>query len=76
MQAMRCATRGRSFSGDTAVAAILRRPRALGTMEEWNERLISREELTAYLFAVQDMKEDLRTIRELLEGGDNGQDDA
>jgi hypothetical protein len=41
-----------------------------------DERLISREELTAYLFAIQDMKEDLRTIRELLEGGDNGQDDA
>ena len=37
--------------------------------------LVSREELTAYLFTVQDMKRDLRAIRRLLEEdeGANGE---
>jgi hypothetical protein len=36
------------------------------------DELISREELTEYLFAVQDMKYDLREIL-LLRGGDDGE---
>jgi hypothetical protein len=41
-----------------------------------DERLISREELTAYLFAIQDMKEDVQKVRELLEGGEDAEADA
>jgi hypothetical protein len=38
--------------------------------------LISREELTEYLFAIQDMKQDVRKIREVLGGEDDGEDDT
>jgi hypothetical protein len=35
--------------------------------------LLSREELTEYLFTVQDMKRDLRRIRRLLEDEEDGE---
>jgi hypothetical protein len=39
--------------------------------------LISRDELTAYLFTIQDMKQDLLEIRRLLEeDDDDGEADA
>ena len=41
--------------------------------------LISREELTEYLFAIQDMKLEVKAIRRLLEeefGGEVSEDDA
>lgn len=41
--------------------------------------LISRDELTATLFAIHDVREDVQGIRELLEDGEDGEareDDA
>jgi hypothetical protein len=41
--------------------------------------LVSRDELTATLFAIQDIREDVRGIRELLEDEEDGEareDDA
>jgi hypothetical protein len=35
--------------------------------------LISREELTQYLFTIQDIKSDLRAIRRLLQEDDDGE---
>jgi hypothetical protein len=44
-----------------------------------DEQLISRDELTATLFAVQDIRADVRRIRDLLEDEEDGEareDDA
>jgi hypothetical protein len=44
-----------------------------------DEQLISRDELTATLFAVQDIRADVRRIRDLLEDQEDGEareDDA
>ena len=41
--------------------------------------LVSRDELTATLFAIQDIREDVQGIRDLLEGEEDGEareDDA
>ncbi len=53
----------------------------VGTIEAVDEReLISRDELTEYLFTVQDMRVDLRIIRNLMQGDESGgearEDDA
>jgi hypothetical protein len=38
------------------------------------EPVVCREEVRAMLFAIHDMNENLRAIRQLLEGGDDGEE--
>lgn len=40
------------------------------------EPVVYRDEITAYLFRVSDIAEDVSAIRELLEGEDNGEEEA
>lgn len=57
---------------------ILLPRRAAGTLTSMDEDLISRDEMTATLFAIQDIRLDVRRIRDLLEDedGEAGEDDA
>jgi hypothetical protein len=52
---------------------ILREGAAVGTLGTVNEELISRDELTATLFAISDIREDVRGIRRLLEEEGDGE---
>ena len=46
---------------------------AAGTLDSMDEDLISRGELTATLFAIQDIRKDVREIRKSLEDEDDGE---
>ena len=57
----------------------MRSPIGLGTTVSVEEGLISRDELTATLFAINDIREEVRWIRRLLEeegDGEAPEDDA
>jgi hypothetical protein len=64
--------------GAVAKRDILRRPAVVGTLETVDDELISRDELTATLFAIQDIRVAVRRIRDLLEDedGEAGEDDT
>jgi hypothetical protein len=51
----------------------LRRPTAAGTLPSMDEDLISRDELTATLFAIQDIREDISEIHDWLLEDDDGE---
>ena len=52
---------------------ILRRPAVVGTLETLDDELISRDELTATLFAIQDIRQDISEIRDWLVEDDDGE---
>lgn len=51
----------------------MRRSAGIGTLETVDDELITRDELTATLFAIQDIRKDVHEIREWLEGEDDGE---
>ena len=52
---------------------ILRRSAVIGTLETMDDELISRDELTATLFAIQDIRQDISEIRDWLVEDDDGE---
>jgi hypothetical protein len=67
------------FSPRSSGTDILRSSAGSGTLDTVDDELISRDELSATLFAIHDIREEARRIRRLLEeegDGEAAEDDA